>query len=40
MATGRCTLITNAMVYKVVMDRERNRATGVLYIDRVTRAAA
>jgi choline dehydrogenase-like flavoprotein len=37
MATGRCTLITNAMVYKVVMDRERNRATGVLYIDRVTR---
>ena len=37
MATGRCTLITNAMVYKVVMDRERNRAAGVMYIDRVTR---
>jgi choline dehydrogenase-like flavoprotein len=36
-ATGRCTLITNAMVYKVLMDGERNRATGVLYIDRVTR---
>jgi choline dehydrogenase-like flavoprotein len=37
MATGRCTLITNAMVYKVLMDNDRNRATGVLYIDRVTR---
>jgi choline dehydrogenase-like flavoprotein len=37
MATGRCTLITNAMVYKVMMDRDRNRATGVLYIDRLTR---
>jgi choline dehydrogenase-like flavoprotein len=36
-ATGRCTLITNAMVYKVLMDGERNRAAGVLYIDRVTR---
>jgi choline dehydrogenase-like flavoprotein len=39
MATGRCTLITNAMVYKVLMDPERNRATGVMYIDRVTRQA-
>ena len=37
MATGRCTLITNAMVYKVLTDTDRNRATGVLYIDRVTR---
>jgi choline dehydrogenase-like flavoprotein len=37
MATGRCTLITNAMVYQVLMDTNRNRATGVLYIDRVTR---
>ena len=36
-STGRCTLVTNAMVYKVLMDGERNRATGVLYIDRVTR---
>jgi choline dehydrogenase-like flavoprotein len=36
-ATGRCTLITNAMVYKVLMDADRNRAAGVLYIDRVTR---
>jgi choline dehydrogenase-like flavoprotein len=37
MATGRCTLITNAMVYKVLMDPEQNRATGVMYVDRVTR---
>jgi choline dehydrogenase-like flavoprotein len=36
-ATGRCTLVTNAMVYKVLMDHDRNRATGVLYIDRTTR---
>jgi choline dehydrogenase-like flavoprotein len=36
-ATGHCTLVTNAMVYKVVMDRDHRRATGVLYVDRVTR---
>ena len=36
MATGRCTLVTNAMVYKVLTD-DRNRARGVLYIDRTTR---
>ena len=35
--TGNCTLISNAMVYKVLMDSDRNRATGLLYIDRVTR---
>ena len=35
-ATGRLTLLTNAMVYKVLTD-DRNRARGVLYIDRVTR---
>lgn len=35
-ATGRCTLISNAMVYKVLMDAERKRARGVLYIDRNT----
>lgn len=35
-ATGNCTLISNAMVYKVLMDAERNRASGVLYIDRNT----
>lgn len=38
-ATGRCTLISNAMVYKVLMDSERNRAKGILYIDRITREA-
>ena len=37
MATGNCTHIPNAMVYQVLMDNERNRARGVLYIDRVTR---
>jgi choline dehydrogenase-like flavoprotein len=36
-ATGRCTLMTNALVYKVLMDSEGARARGVLYIDRVTR---
>jgi choline dehydrogenase-like flavoprotein len=36
-ATGNCTLITNAMAYKVLMDPAKNRAKGVLYIDRVTR---
>lgn len=34
--TGHCTLIPNAMVYKVLMDGDRNRAKGLLYIDRVT----
>jgi choline dehydrogenase-like flavoprotein len=36
--SGNCTLISNAMAYKVLMDVERNRARGILYIDRVTRA--
>ena len=36
-ATGNCTHIPNAMVYKVVMDPVRNRAKGILYIDRNTR---
>jgi len=35
--TGRCTLIPNAMAYKVLMDPDRHRAKGVLYIDRQTR---
>jgi choline dehydrogenase-like flavoprotein len=35
--TGRCTHIPNAMVYKVQMDSDRNRARGLLYIDRNTR---
>jgi choline dehydrogenase-like flavoprotein len=37
--TGSCTLIPNAMVHKVLMDPDRHRAKGVLYIDRVTREA-
>jgi choline dehydrogenase-like flavoprotein len=35
--TGQCTLIPNAMAYQVLMDAERNRARGILYIDRDTR---
>ena len=35
-ATGNCTLISNAMAYKVLMDPNGNRARGVLYIDRNT----
>jgi choline dehydrogenase-like flavoprotein len=38
-ATGNCTLISNAMVYKVLMDPDRNRARGVLFLDRNTRQA-
>jgi choline dehydrogenase-like flavoprotein len=38
--TGRLTHIPNAMVYKVLMDGDRNRATGVLYINRVTHEPA
>lgn len=34
--TGNCTLISNAMVHKVLIDKDRNRATGVRYIDRNT----
>jgi len=35
--TGNCTYIPNAMAYKVLMDSDRNRASGILYIDRNTR---
>jgi choline dehydrogenase-like flavoprotein len=35
--TGKCTLISNAMVHKVLMDPATNRARGLLYIDRNTR---
>ena len=35
--SGNCTHIPNAMVYKVLMDTDRNRAKGLLYIDRNTR---
>jgi len=37
MATGKCTLIPNAMVYQVLMDQDRGRATGIVYVDRQTR---
>jgi glucoside 3-dehydrogenase (cytochrome c) catalytic subunit len=37
LATGNCTLITDAMVNQVMMDDPRRRATGVRYVDRVTR---
>jgi choline dehydrogenase-like flavoprotein len=36
-ASGNCTLISNAMAHRVLMDPERNRARGVLYVDRITR---
>ena len=39
LATGNCTHVPNAMVYKVLTDGDKNRATGLLYIDRVTREA-
>ena len=35
--SGNTTLITDAMVYKVLTDPSTNKATGVMYIDRVTR---
>jgi choline dehydrogenase-like flavoprotein len=37
LATGKCTLISNAMAHKVLMDPATNRARGVLYVDRNTR---
>ncbi len=37
MHSGNCTLVTNAMVHKVLMDPDGGRARGVLYIDRNTR---
>ena len=37
MATGRCTLVTGAMAYKVLVDPSSHRARGVLYVDRTTR---
>jgi len=36
-ASGNLTYFPNAMGYKVLMDAERNRARGLLYIDRNTR---
>jgi choline dehydrogenase-like flavoprotein len=37
LATGNCTHIPDAMVYKVVMDPDAPRARGVLYMDRISR---
>jgi choline dehydrogenase-like flavoprotein len=37
LATGNCTLISNAMAHKVLMDPASNRTRGVLYVDRNTR---
>jgi choline dehydrogenase-like flavoprotein len=37
LASGNCTLISNAMAHKVLMDHHSNRARGVLYVDRNTR---
>jgi choline dehydrogenase-like flavoprotein len=36
LATGKCTLIPNAMAYQVLMEPVSHRARGVLYIDRLT----
>ena len=35
--TGKCSLVTDAMVHQVLMDPDRHRATGIRYIDRPTR---
>jgi choline dehydrogenase-like flavoprotein len=37
--SGKCTLFSNAMAYKVLMDADSNHAKGVLYIDRNTHEA-
>jgi len=37
MATGRCTLLTNAMVSQVMMDANHRRAVGIRYVDRLSR---
>jgi choline dehydrogenase-like flavoprotein len=36
-ATGRCTVMTGAMAYKVLVDPSSHRARGILYVDRTTR---
>jgi choline dehydrogenase-like flavoprotein len=35
--TGKCTLITGAMAYKVIVDPATRRAKGITYVDRATR---
>jgi choline dehydrogenase-like flavoprotein len=37
--TGNCSLISNAMVHRVLTDEGANRVTGVLYVDRNTRTS-
>ncbi len=37
LATGKCTLITNAMACQVLMDADHKRAIGIRYVDRITR---
>lgn len=39
LATRKCELITNAMAYRVLMDAAKNRANGILYIDRTSKQA-
>ena len=36
--TGRCTMVTDALVHTILMDLETHRARGIQYIDRTTRA--
>jgi choline dehydrogenase-like flavoprotein len=36
LASGHCTLVPNAMVWKVLTDPSTNKATGVMYVDRNT----
>ena len=36
LATGNCTMISNAMAHTVIMDPERNVARGISYVDRDT----
>lgn len=36
LTSGHCTLIPNAMVWKVLVDPQSNKATGVMYVDRNT----
>jgi choline dehydrogenase-like flavoprotein len=37
LATGKCELLTNARVFKVLMDSTNNRATGIHYVDTITK---
>jgi choline dehydrogenase-like flavoprotein len=37
MHSGNCTLVTDAMVHKVLMDADSGRASGLLYVDRNTK---